>query len=233
MCKEQDMSLRIIIADDHPLVLVGGRIAIERGGERIVGLAKNADELVYQLKETSCDVVITDFLMPSENQGDGLALIDYISREYPSMAIIVLTMLSRPTALQSMLLKGARGLVDKRAPMDELPIAARIVASGQIYMSPGIAAVLKELGEPPEEIADPTLSRREASVIEKYVSGLSLGEIAKQDGLSVKTISRQKRDAMRKLGICHDSLLGDYVRENGLSRMAPGARRRRKVEESA
>ena len=60
------------------------------------------------------------------------------------------------------------------------------------------------------------LSPRETEVIRLFVNGMSLQQIADREGKSVKTISRQKRDAMRKLGVDHDSLLGDFVRDHGL-----------------
>ena len=69
------MPLKVILADDHPLVLVGGRLALENAHIEIVGAAKAADELLTMLAEKECDVVITDFLMPSDKQDDGFALL--------------------------------------------------------------------------------------------------------------------------------------------------------------
>ncbi|MET0256318.1 MAG: response regulator [Luteibacter sp.] len=212
------MPLKVILADDHPLVLVGGRLALENAHIDVVGAAKAADELLALLAEKSgeCDVVITDFLMPSDRQDDGFPLIEAIVKEYPHIALIVLTMINRPAALQSMLSRGARGIVDKRAPMDELATAARAVAEGETYLSETLLDVLNEADDTSVAMPGAPLSPRETEVIRAFVNGMSLQQIADREGKSVKTISRQKRDAMRKLGVDHDSLLGEYVRDHGL-----------------
>ena len=210
------MPLKVILADDHPLVLVGGRLALENAHIEIVGAAKAADELLAMLAEKECDVVITDFLMPSDKQDDGFALLDTITRTYPHVALVVLTMINRPAALQSMLARGARGIIDKRAPMDELAVAARAVHDGETYLSETLLNILSEADETSEAMPGAPLSPREIDVIRMFVGGMSLQQIADQEGKSVKTISRQKRDAMRKLGVDHDSVLGEYVRDHGL-----------------
>jgi two-component system capsular synthesis response regulator RcsB len=211
------MPLKVILADDHPLVLVGGRLALENAHIDVVGAAKAADELLSMLKEHEVDVVITDFLMPSDRQDDGFPLIETIAKQYPHVALVVLTMINRPAALQSMLSRGARGIIDKRAPMDELATAARAVAAGETYLSETLLDILNEADESSVAMPGTPLSPREAEVIRMFVNGMSLQQIAEQEGKSVKTISRQKRDAMRKLGVDHDTLLGDYVRDHGLS----------------
>src|SRR4051812_31404796 len=213
------MPLKVILADDHPLVLVGGRLALENAHIEVVGAAKAADELLAILADNkdNCDVVITDFLMPSDRQDDGFPLVETIVREYPHIALVVLTMINRPAALQSMLSRGARGIVDKRAPMDELATAARAVHEGETYLSETLLDILNEADETSVAMPGTPLSPREVEVVTMFVRGMSLQQIADQEGKSVKTISRQKRDAMRKLGVDHDSLLGEYVRDHGLA----------------
>ena len=168
------------------------------------------------LGDRACDVVITDFLMPSDRQDDGFALIERIVKEHPKVAVVVLTMINRPAALMSMLNRGVLGIVDKRAPMDELPVAARAVASGETYLSETLLEILNETDEVSDAMPGAPLSPRETEVIKAFVAGMSLQQIADREGKSVKTISRQKRDAMRKLGVHHDGLLLDYVRDHGL-----------------
>lgn len=210
------MPLKVILADDHPLVLVGGALALRNAHVDVVGEAKAADELLGMLEERPCDVVITDFLMPSDRQDDGFALLDTIKEKYPDRALIVLTMVNRPAALQSMLARGVLGIVDKRSPMDELAVAAKAVHRGETYLSETLLDILNEADETSIAMPGAELSPREKEVIRAFVNGQSLQQIADREGKSVKTISRQKRDAMRKLGVDHDSLLGDYVRDHGL-----------------
>jgi two-component system, NarL family, captular synthesis response regulator RcsB len=210
------MPLKVILADDHPLVLVGGALALRNAHVDVVGEAKATDELLTMLDERPCDVVITDFLMPSDRGDDGFALLDTIQAKHPGLRVIVLTMVNRPAALQSMLARGVLGIVDKRSPMDELAVAARAVYDGETYLSETLLDILNEADDTSVAMPGAELSPREKEVIRAFVNGQSLQQIADREGKSVKTISRQKRDAMRKLGVDHDSLLGDYVRDHGL-----------------
>ncbi|HEY4292015.1 response regulator [Luteibacter sp.] len=210
------MPLKAILADDHPLVLVGSALALRTAHIDVVGEASATDELLALLADRPCDVVITDFLMPSDRQDDGFNLIETIVKEYPRLSVVVLTMINRPAALMSMLHRGVRGIVDKRAPMDELPIAVRAVAHGETYLSETLLDILHETDEASVAMPGAALSPRETEVIRMFVAGMSLQQIADREGKSVKTISRQKRDAMRKLGVDHDGLLLDYVRDHGL-----------------
>jgi two-component system, NarL family, captular synthesis response regulator RcsB len=210
------MPLKVILADDHPLVLVGGALALRNAHVDVVGEAKAADELLTMLAERPCDVVITDFLMPSDRGDDGFSLLDTIQEKHPGLRVVVLTMVNRPAALQSMLARGVLGIVDKRSPMDELAVAARAVYDGETYLSETLLDILNEADDTSVAMPGAELSPREKEVIRAFVNGQSLQQIADREGKSVKTISRQKRDAMRKLGVDHDSLLGDYVRDHGL-----------------
>lgn len=211
------MPLKVILADDHPLVLVGGALALRNAHIDVVGEAKSAEELLTLLETTPCDVVITDFLMPTDKQDDGHALLDTLKAKHPHLAVIVLTMINRPAALNAMLNRGARGVIDKRAPMDELATAAKAIHDGETYLSETLLDILNEADESSVAMPGAPLSPRETEVIKSFVNGMSLQQIADREGKSVKTISRQKRDAMRKLGVDHDSLLGDYVRDHGLA----------------
>jgi two-component system capsular synthesis response regulator RcsB len=211
------MVLRTIIADDHPVVLMGARAALEAGGDiEVVGDASNGDRLVELLASLPCDVVVTDFSMPGGRHGDGLSLIDLIRRRYPRLPVVVLTMVNNPAVLQAMRSRGALGLCDKRAPLREVAVAVRYAAAGRAYMSDTIRRQFDTGGV--QATSDTVrLSAREIEVVRLYVGGMSISQIAEQLSRSVKTVSRQKRDAMRKLGIDHDSRLSEYARERGIA----------------
>lgn len=211
------MVLRTIIADDHPVVLMGARAALEAGGDiEVVGEAANADQLVEMLASLPCDVVVTDFSMPGGRHGDGLSLIDLIRRRYPRMPLVVLTMVNNPAVLQAVRSRGALGLCDKRAPLREVAVAVRYAAFGRDFMSDSIRRQF-DVGGVQITSEAVRLSAREIEVVRLYVGGMSLSQIAEQLSRSVKTVSRQKRDAMRKLGIDHDSRLSEYARERGIA----------------
>ena len=210
------MLLRTIIADDHPVVLMGTRAALEASDIQVVGEAANGDQLLELLATRPCDVIVTDFSMPGGRHGDGLLLLDTIRRRYPRLPVVILTMVNNTAVLQTMCTRGANCLCDKRAPLREVAVAVRLAVAGRSFISETIRQQFDETCvEDPR--SDVRLSAREIEVVRLYVSGLSITQIADRLSRSVKTVSRQKRDAMRKLGIDHDSRLSEYARERGLA----------------
>jgi two-component system capsular synthesis response regulator RcsB len=211
------MVLRTIIADDHPVVLMGTRAALEAaGGIEVTGEALNGDELLDMVASQPCDIVVTDFSMPGGRHGDGLILLELLHRRYPRLPIVVLTMVNNVTMLQTMRSFGVLGLCDKRAPLREVATAVRLAAAGKTFLSDTLRRQLGESGIAETAKATP-LSAREIEVVRLYVGGMTITLIAERLNRSIKTVSRQKRDAMRKLGIDHDSRLSEYAREQGIA----------------
>jgi two-component system capsular synthesis response regulator RcsB len=149
---------------------------------------------------------------------DGLALMGYLKRHFGQIPLIVMTMLRNPSLLQALLNAGAHGLFDKRSPLSELKQAAYTVAKGRRYLCPAFASILGAQALPSSGTAEPlvSLSERELEVVRLFVQGLSGRQIAAQLNRSEKTISRQKRTAMDKLGLGHDGGLVEFARVSGL-----------------
>jgi two-component system, NarL family, captular synthesis response regulator RcsB len=210
--------VRIILADDHPVVLAGVEMVLAAAGLSVVAKAQNADELIELLKRIPCDLVISDYSMPGGHFPDGLALMGYLKRHYPACPLIVITMLRNPTMLQALLNTGANGLFDKRSPLQHLKQAILTITQGRRYVCPAFVDILKSqsLPAPGADGASVSLSERELEVVRLFVQGLSGRQIAAQLNRSEKTISRQKRTAMDKLGLDHDGGLVEFVRVSGL-----------------
>lgn len=213
--------LRIILADDHPVVLMGAETALRASGESafsIVALAANADELIGHLECTPCDLVISDYSMPYGRFPDGLVLMGYLQRHFSHIPLIVMTMLRNPSLLQALLNTGVSGLFDKRSPMGELKQAVQTVIKGRRHLCPAFAGILEARNLPAKDTDAPSvsLSERELEVVRLFVQGLSGRQIAAQLNRSEKTISRQKRTAMDKLGLGHDGGLVEFARVSGL-----------------
>jgi two-component system capsular synthesis response regulator RcsB len=205
--------LRVIISDDHPVVLMGLKAALQGYGDRfrIVGEARSGKELFALLEREPCDLLITDFAMPGDNPDeDGLAMLARVREGWPQLPILVLTMLSNPALVQGMLATGVRGVVDKMAMTRELMLAIDMLKAGRVYLSERTRRQIEGGDE------TSALSPREAEVVRFLAQGVTVSEIARRTGRSVKTISQQKRDAMRKLGLDGDKQLFDYARSNGL-----------------
>jgi len=215
--------LRIILADDHPVVLMGAKMAL--APYTIVAQAHTADELIEQLESTPCDILITDYSMPYGRFPDGLALTGDLKRHFAQVQVIVMTMLRHPSLLQALLHGGVCGIFDKRSPLGELVRAVQTVNKGRVYLSPSFAGILqaRTLACAPDAAAQVNLTKREIEVVRLFVQGLSGRQIAGQLNRSEKTISRQKRTAMDKLGVIHDSELVEFALINGLSHDHPSA----------
>lgn len=209
-------ALKIFVADDHAVVLAGVRAILQRARPSLaLTTADNGDELLELLGREHCDVLVTDFAMPGpDGRGqDGLRMLRAIRRDHPQLRIVVLTMIDNPSLLRAMLETGVRGLVGKVSAIEELPAAIDAVAAGRSYISGDLRAGLAAEADKP---ATGGLSAREAEVIRLFADGMTVSEIAQRLHRSVKTISHQKADAMRKLGLENHSQLYAYVRERGL-----------------
>lgn len=213
-----DRSLRIILADDHPVVLMGMEMALSNPAFSVVARAHNANELIEHLKSTPCDIVISDYSMPDCQFPDGLTLMGYLKRHYPNCPLMVITMLRNPSVLRALLDAGVDGLFDKRSSLGNLKQAVLNIIRGHRHACPAFKAILEAQPSPVAVSKGPStkLSNRELEVVRLFVRGLSGRTIAAQLNRSEKTISRQKRTAMDKLGLEHDGGLMEFARACGL-----------------
>ena len=215
-----EQPLRIIIADDHPIFLIGLRAVLERDAQvRIVGEANSPQALAALLQHCPCDVLVTDFMMPAEPQADGLRLIEHLRRYYPDLPIVVVTMLNNAGLFHSILELGVMGLLSKASLADELPDAIAQVRQQRPYVARTINQALALAGQVGADRlhSQQQLSPRELEVIRLLAGGKTVGEIAAHLNRSKQTVSAQKVSAMRKLGLISDAALFIYVQEHGLA----------------
>mgnify|MGYP003575864329 FL=1 len=179
--------------------------------------AATAQELLAYLVSHPCDVLVTDYSMPDSTVPDGFAMISMIRRRYPLLPVLMLSVSSNLAILRMVRDAGVLGLVDKGSSMDELPVAIRTVHRGLPYVSlslkerveaAGSSAMVEGEGRP--------LSPREVEVLRLLGKGMTVKEIATLLHRSASTISRQKGDAMLKLGLNSDAQLFDYLRNGQL-----------------
>lgn len=217
MSDHAQATLRIALCDDHPVVRAGVRALLESAaaGEdwTVAGEAGGADELLDLLAGTPLDLLITDFSMPGSRAGDGLTLLGQIGRRHPQLRVIVLTMMGSAPMLRSIVETGVAGLLDKTAATVELGEAVRTVARGGRYYGVTLQGLL---GAGADVAAHAPLTPREAEVLRLFVAGNSVSQIAAQLHRSKQTISRQKTDAMGKLGLRSDRDIYEYARAQRL-----------------
>ncbi|HWT67605.1 MAG TPA: response regulator transcription factor [Pseudomonas sp.] len=208
--------MRVIIADDHPVVRIGLRMLIDLNPTcKIVGEADGPDSLLSLLSTTPCDLLVTDFSMPGNQQSDGLQMLGKVRRGYPALPIILVTMFSNVTTLKMVLAQGVMAIVAKGASAKELPLAIKSVSEGRCFISESLrAALLQSNAEAQSGLV--VLSAKEHEVVRMLASGMTVSEIAGYFKRSVSTISKQKNMAMQRLGISTDVALFAYARENGM-----------------
>ncbi|XRD86218.1 response regulator transcription factor [Dyella acidisoli] len=217
--------MRVVIADDHPVILVGLRMLLQNhcADCQVIGEVHSGADLLTFLTEQACDLVITDFSMPVDGETvDGLGMIGQLRERYPRLGIIVLTMSHNPALIKGMLTAGAQAVVEKTALTKELTLAVQMVRSGRSYVSEYLRKRLAEgametaTQRAHDDQAGSALSAREAEIMRMLARGMTVTEIARVTSRSIKTISQQKHDAMRKLCIDSDSQLFEYMRTHGI-----------------
>lgn len=212
------MSFKIILADDHPLILTGIRslIAHNQPGCEVVAEAHQVSELLNTLQQHSCDLLITDFSMPGDERSDGLTMIQQLKRDYPTLPILVLTQIHNAGILQSLLQLGVSGVLLKKAVISDLSDAIRQILSGHSYIGSSVKTLLAEAGLD-HQTGLVQLTPKESEVVRLLAGGMSVTQVAEYLHRSVKTISTQKKSAMLRLGLQSDSALFHYAKEQGLA----------------
>lgn len=125
-------NMNVIIADDHPIVLFGIRKSLEQiEWVNVVGEFEDSTALINNLPKLDAHVLITDLSMPGDKYGDGITLIKYIKRHFPSLSIIVLTMNNNPAILSAVLDLDIEGIVLKQGAPTDLPKALAALQKGK------------------------------------------------------------------------------------------------------
>ena len=211
-------TLNVVIADDHPIVLVGVRELVERDVRfRVVGEAVCSNQLITLLESTAVDLLITDFNMPGDSPyGDGLKLVAYLARHFPHVRVLVLTMISNPLILTRLQELGVLAVIQKNQLHIEIQAALTAIARGSpIRTTLPLPTSVMESGADLDERFT-RLSPKEHEILRLFVSGQSVNEIARGLSRSAKTISTQKVAAMRKLEVASDRDLLAYCIERNL-----------------
>jgi two-component system, NarL family, captular synthesis response regulator RcsB len=200
--------------------LLGVRAALEATGDiQVVGEASRPRELLRTLESVPCDVVLTDLTMAgngSESE-DGLHLVRRLRRDLPQCRIVVLTSVTNAAILRAVMNTGVTALLRKSEPVDVLTGAVRGAGKGLRYISSSLQEDLVAAGAQLAGSARaPQLSPRQAEVVRQFIRGRTITEIARAHDRDVRTVSRQKRDAMEKIGVSNDAGLFAFVRAHGL-----------------
>ena len=193
--------IRVLLADDHPIVRRGLGSCLERHGQlEVVGEAADGRIALAKVRELLPDVVLMDIDMPHMS---GLAVTEILRKEFPQIKVLILSMHQQSEYVERILHSGAHGYVLKDAPVEELVTAVEKVYAGEAYFSAEIARVaLNRFVQGNGDEAHPRdVTQREREVLIKIAEGCSNKEIANTLGVGVRTVETHRERIMRKLDI--------------------------------
>ena len=211
------MRKRLLIADDHELMLAGISQMLAPEFD-IVGLARDGRMLLAEAKRLSPDVIVLDIGMPELN---GIEATRQIMTMLPLSRVVILTQQLSGNHVQAAFRAGARGYVAKQAAATELTEAVRTVLLNRYYVTslavPREKAVSKALDTNPAELFGDALTSRQREVLELVAQGKSTKEVATALKISVKTVDFHKGLLMDELGLRTTAELTRYAILNGIA----------------
>jgi len=209
------MKLRILIADDHQLMLDGIRRALEPCDDfEIVGEAHSGSEVLPVIGRTDPDVVLLDMRMPGM---DGLTCLERIRKQYPQIKVVVLSVFREPEHIEAALKRGASGYIVKSINPLDLPAALRQAFEGTVYHALGIP----ENAEP-ARARGTGLTDRELGILKAVARGLSNQAIGKELWVTEQTVKFHLTNIYRKLGVANRTEAARYAFEHDLAETPRG-----------
>ena len=212
------MSIRIVLADDHKMILAALRSLLEKEIDiAVVGEAEDGTALLELVERTAPDVVVVDVGMPGMN---GIEATRRLLAARPLLKVIALSAYSDKRFVLEMLEAGAKGYLIKASAGDELPRAIRAIAQGQTYLCPEVAGTLVEAARGKssrEGNATAKLGRREREVLGLLAEGHISSEIAARMHIAASTVEVHRRNIMRKLDLHSVAELTKYAIREGLT----------------
>lgn len=205
--------IRLLLVDDHPIVLEGLRRILDAQPDLTVVAEAGTVTDALRLRGQEVDVVCLDVALPD---GDGLTHLPTVRRTWPDAAVLIMSMQPEQPYAARAIEAGASGYVPKGCAPSELVRAVRVVASGRRYLPPGAGA-----DEDQDAAALAALSPRELEVLRLLTNGHSVTEIGRLLHLSVKTVSTFKSRVHAKLGIPSLAELVRYADRVGIGGNAP------------
>ena len=211
--------IRIILADDHTLVRAGIKALLEKQPDiEVVAETSNGKEALRQIELLQPDIVLMDIAMPGMN---GLEATAMITKNYPQVKVLALTMHDEEEYFYEVIRAGAMGYVLKDAAPTELVSGIRAVAEGKAFLTPRVTRILvndylKRI-ESGEKVPDyDGLTEREREVLKLIASGNTNQEIANLLHISVNTVQVHRTHVMEKLNLHNRTELVKYALRRGI-----------------
>ena len=217
------MSIKVILADDHPVIREGIRAVVTAKDKdiEIIGEATNGKEVLEMADNRPADVYILDISMPVLN---GIETAQRLLQIDPRNRIIILSIHDERTFVEKALECGARGYILKESASEEVVHAIREVNQGRYFLSPGISkfvvqGFLERRYDHRQYKKFASLTRREREILQLIGEGLTTKEIAGKLRISLNTVNVHRKNIMAKLNIHRKANLIRYALKEGISKL--------------
>jgi DNA-binding NarL/FixJ family response regulator len=216
------MSVRVLLADDHPLFRDGIASLLSARDYVVVGQASNGAEAVQLVEELQPDLVLMDIRMPGVN---GLAATRLIQTAYPEIKIVILTVSEEDDDLFEAIKSGAAGYIQKSLDSDQFFDLLDGVLRGEVGLTPVLAGkILRDYSRrqrPPSQPAPEELTPRECEVLELVAQGATNAEIASRLAVSENTVKFHMKNILQKLHASNRAEVVAYALRSGLIPIPP------------
>lgn len=203
------MAIRVLLADDHPLILQGIRRTLEETGDiEIVGEAQSGSQVLPLVGQTNPDLVMLDIRMPKL---DGLGCLDRIRARYPNVKVVMLSAYTDREHIELALKRGACAYIAKTVNPLDLASAVRQAIEGTVFTAFVPAGVEEE-----NPGAAAGLTERELSMLRAVARGLSNQAIGKEYWVTEQTVKFHLGNIYRKLGVANRTEAAHFAYEHGL-----------------
>lgn len=204
------MTIRVVLADDHPVVRRGlGAMLRSVEDIDVVGEAGDGHEAVRAAVTLSPHVIVLDIHMPGL---DGVSAAREIRREAPDVGVLMLTMLEDDASVRAAIAAGAAGYVLKGDPQDRIVRAIHAVACGDTFLAAGVARHV--VAPPPDPFT--ALTPRERQLLELLAAGVPTTAMARRLGVAPKTVSNTLSVVYAKLGVTNRTEAALRARDAGI-----------------
>jgi DNA-binding NarL/FixJ family response regulator len=201
------MGIRVLLADDHRLILEGLRLAFEEvEGIEVVGMASEGRQVLPLIAGTNPDVVLLDMRLPDM---DGIACLERIRKLHPSVKVVMLSASTDPARVRAALARGASAYIVKTVNPLDIPAALRQVFEPAIYFAGSIAE------EDPGAAVG--LTEREIAMLRAIARGLSNAAISKEFWVTEQTVKFHLTNIYRKLGVKNRTEATRFAYQHGLT----------------
>ena len=202
--------MRVLIADDHPLILAGIKRALEEAdGFDVVAEASSGSQVLPLVSQTHPDLALLDLRMP---EMDGLTCLDRIRKQHPKVKVVILSVSTDPEVVQTVLNHGAAAYVVKSVNPIDLSSALRQALEGTVFSAIG----LPEKTAQEDAVKAAGLTERETTILRALARGLSNEAIGKELWVAEQTVKFHLTNIYRKLDVKNRTEAARYAYEHGL-----------------